>query len=191
MVTAPAWHGAAATSSEAAGQPAPGPRSPPDSCATPCQGERDLPDDALPLKEPAPPGSALPGGTARHRRGYCYAVQDIAEHFDRTDRQNVPGDQQNTILAQGAVVGQQPFGGARASGTDDKASSIFNASHLPAPGHRVQRRLFLVRVGRRAEQVAELVHQAAQVRALGHDLAVLTGNHEIMAKSADLCGLMD
>jgi hypothetical protein len=29
---------------------------------------------------------------------------------------------------------------ARASGTDDKASSIFNASHLPAPGHCVQRR---------------------------------------------------
>jgi len=26
----------------------------------------------------------------------------------------------------GAVVGQQPFGGARASGTDDKAGSIFN-----------------------------------------------------------------
>jgi 1-pyrroline-5-carboxylate dehydrogenase len=26
----------------------------------------------------------------------------------------------------GAVVGQQPFGGARGSGTDDKAGSIFN-----------------------------------------------------------------
>ena len=26
----------------------------------------------------------------------------------------------------GAVVGQQPFGGARASGTDDKAGSVFN-----------------------------------------------------------------
>ncbi len=26
----------------------------------------------------------------------------------------------------GAIVGQQPFGGARASGTDDKAGSIFN-----------------------------------------------------------------
>jgi 1-pyrroline-5-carboxylate dehydrogenase len=26
----------------------------------------------------------------------------------------------------GAVVGQQPFGGARASGTNDKAGSIFN-----------------------------------------------------------------
>ena len=26
----------------------------------------------------------------------------------------------------GAVVGQQPFGGARKSGTDDKAGSVFN-----------------------------------------------------------------
>lgn len=26
----------------------------------------------------------------------------------------------------GAVIGQQPFGGARASGTNDKAGSIFN-----------------------------------------------------------------
>ena len=26
----------------------------------------------------------------------------------------------------GAVVGQQPFGGARASGTNDKASSVLN-----------------------------------------------------------------
>jgi 1-pyrroline-5-carboxylate dehydrogenase len=26
----------------------------------------------------------------------------------------------------GAVVGQQPFGGSRASGTDDKAGSVFN-----------------------------------------------------------------
>jgi 1-pyrroline-5-carboxylate dehydrogenase len=26
----------------------------------------------------------------------------------------------------GAIVGQQPFGGARASGTDDKAGSVFN-----------------------------------------------------------------
>ena len=26
----------------------------------------------------------------------------------------------------GEVVGQQPFGGARASGTDDKAGSVFN-----------------------------------------------------------------
>ncbi|MEM8998091.1 MAG: 1-pyrroline-5-carboxylate dehydrogenase, partial [Acidobacteriota bacterium] len=26
----------------------------------------------------------------------------------------------------GAVVGQQPFGGGRASGTNDKAGSIFN-----------------------------------------------------------------
>ena len=28
--------------------------------------------------------------------------------------------------ATGAVVGQQPFGGSRASGTNDKAGSMFN-----------------------------------------------------------------
>ena len=55
----------------------------------------------------------------------------------------------------GAVVGQQPFGGARASGTDDKAGSVFNLIRwvsaraiketlrapvrLPLPAHGVTR----------------------------------------------------
>ena len=55
----------------------------------------------------------------------------------------------------GAVVGQQPFGGARASGTNDKAGSIFNlirwvnartiketsrtAGGLPLPAHGLTR----------------------------------------------------
>jgi 1-pyrroline-5-carboxylate dehydrogenase len=33
----------------------------------------------------------------------------------------------------GAVVGQQPFGGARASGTNDKAGSIFNLLRWTSP----------------------------------------------------------
>jgi 1-pyrroline-5-carboxylate dehydrogenase len=33
----------------------------------------------------------------------------------------------------GAVVGQQPFGGARASGTDDKAGSALNLQRWVAP----------------------------------------------------------
>ena len=33
----------------------------------------------------------------------------------------------------GAVVGQQPFGGARASGTNDKAGSILNLSRWVSP----------------------------------------------------------
>jgi 1-pyrroline-5-carboxylate dehydrogenase len=33
----------------------------------------------------------------------------------------------------GAVVGQQPFGGARASGTDDKAGSILNLMRWVSP----------------------------------------------------------
>ena len=50
----------------------------------------------------------------------------------------------------GAVVGQQPFGGARASGTNDKAGSILNLyrwlsartikeTFNPANGYRVSR----------------------------------------------------
>ena len=35
----------------------------------------------------------------------------------------------------GAVVGQQPFGGARASGTNDKAGSILNLHALGVPAH--------------------------------------------------------
>ena len=33
----------------------------------------------------------------------------------------------------GAVVGQQPFGGARASGTNDKAGSMFNLLRWTSP----------------------------------------------------------
>ena len=33
----------------------------------------------------------------------------------------------------GAVVGQQPFGGARASGTNDKAGSIWNLTRWLSP----------------------------------------------------------
>ena len=33
----------------------------------------------------------------------------------------------------GAVVGQQPFGGARASGTNDKAGSIWNLIRWVSP----------------------------------------------------------
>ena len=33
----------------------------------------------------------------------------------------------------GAVVGQQPFGGARASGTNDKAGSILNLQRWVSP----------------------------------------------------------
>jgi 1-pyrroline-5-carboxylate dehydrogenase len=41
----------------------------------------------------------------------------------------------------GAVVGQQPFGGARASGTDDKAGSVFNLIRWVSP--RVIKELFV------------------------------------------------
>ena len=35
----------------------------------------------------------------------------------------------------GAVVGQQPFGGARASGTNDKAGSMLNLIRWVSPAH--------------------------------------------------------
>jgi hypothetical protein len=37
------------------------------------------------------------------------------------------------ISQQGAVVGQQPFGGARKSGTNDKAGSMFNLLRWTSP----------------------------------------------------------
>ena len=37
-----------------------------------------------------------------------------------------PPPAQMELLAPGAVVGQQPFGGSRASGTNDKAGSKLN-----------------------------------------------------------------
>jgi 1-pyrroline-5-carboxylate dehydrogenase len=38
-----------------------------------------------------------------------------------------------TNLEPGAVVGQQPFGGARASGTDDKAGSMLLLQRFVTP----------------------------------------------------------
>ena len=37
------------------------------------------------------------------------------------------------LLLTGAVVGQQPFGGARASGTNDKAGSVLNLYRWLSP----------------------------------------------------------
>ena len=40
----------------------------------------------------------------------------------------------------GAVVGQQPFGGARASGTNDKAGSMWNLMRWAVAARRSRRR---------------------------------------------------
>ena len=37
------------------------------------------------------------------------------------------------MLGEGAVVGQQPFGGARASGTNDKAGAAVNLLRWTSP----------------------------------------------------------
>ena len=44
-----------------------------------------------------------------------------------------PGTSTSTTSRPGAVVGQQPFGGARASGTNDKAGSMWNLIRWVSP----------------------------------------------------------
>ena len=47
------------------------------------------------------------------------------EHYTRR-LENAAGNFYINDKPTGAVVGQQPFGGARGSGTNDKAGSVFN-----------------------------------------------------------------
>jgi 1-pyrroline-5-carboxylate dehydrogenase len=51
--------------------------------------------------------------------------------FDRLD--NAAGNFYINDKPTGAVVGQQPFGGARASGTNDKAGSLLNMMRWTSP----------------------------------------------------------
>ena len=66
------------------------------------------------------------------RRGTVRADRLDPRHRPRRDRGGVGGLRYSAgnfyvnDKPTGAVVGQQPFGGARASGTDDKAGSVFN-----------------------------------------------------------------
>ncbi|HVX51200.1 MAG TPA: aldehyde dehydrogenase family protein, partial [Chitinophagaceae bacterium] len=54
-------------------------------------------------------------------------AQDRAAILQATDRlRNAAGNFYINDKPTGAVVGQQPFGGARASGTNDKAGSMLN-----------------------------------------------------------------
>ena len=47
--------------------------------------------------------------------------------------ENAAGNFYITDKPTGAVVGQQPFGGARASGTNDKAGSLWNLLRWVSP----------------------------------------------------------
>ena len=64
--------------------------------------------------------SSPPTGPAR-RRGGRAALRFAAGNFYVNDKPT------------GAVVGQQPFGGARASGTNDKAGSMLNLLRWVSP----------------------------------------------------------
>jgi 1-pyrroline-5-carboxylate dehydrogenase len=57
------------------------------------------------------------------------AAQDTANRMLR----NAAGNYYINDKPTGAVVGQQPFGGARASGTNDKAGSILNLVRWVSP----------------------------------------------------------
>jgi 1-pyrroline-5-carboxylate dehydrogenase len=57
-----------------------------------------------------------------------YAVAEAAERLRFTAGNFYVNDKPT-----GAVVGQQPFGGARASGTNDKAGSVLNLLRWTSP----------------------------------------------------------
>jgi 1-pyrroline-5-carboxylate dehydrogenase len=68
---------------------------------------------------------ALTGAVFARDRG---AIQQAMEHL-----RNAAGNFYINDKPTGAVVGQQPFGGARASGTNDKAGSMLNLVRWISP----------------------------------------------------------
>ena len=60
------------------------------------------------------------------------AHRDKIEHYTKR-LQNTAGNFYINDKPTGAVVGQQPFGGARASGTNDKAGSYLNLIRWTSP----------------------------------------------------------
>ena len=81
-------------------------------------------DDVLDLVDTSTP-YALTGAVLATDRGAI----DAASHRLRYAAGNFYVNDKPT----GAVVGQQPFGGARASGTDDKAGSVWNLTRWVSP----------------------------------------------------------
>jgi 1-pyrroline-5-carboxylate dehydrogenase len=85
--------------------------------------DRDL-DDALRLCDQGTPYGLTGAVFARDRAAIARiadALRDTAGNFYVNDKPT------------GAVVGQQPFGGARASGTNDKAGSLLNLLRWVSP----------------------------------------------------------
>ena len=81
-------------------------------------------------------GHAASSSTRRHRtRSPAPCSRAIAARWRRRVRRSAtrPGTSTSTTSRRGAVVGQQPFGGARASGTNDKAGSMWNLIRWVSP----------------------------------------------------------
>jgi 1-pyrroline-5-carboxylate dehydrogenase len=81
-------------------------------------------DDALTLCDETSP-YALTGAVFSQDRGFIETATDRLRH--------AAGNFYINDKPTGAVVGQQPFGGARASGTNDKAGSLWNLIRWASP----------------------------------------------------------
>jgi 1-pyrroline-5-carboxylate dehydrogenase len=77
---------------------------------------------------------ALVDGTSPYALTGAVFAQDRGVLAQATDAlRNAAGNFYLNDKPTGAVVGQQPFGGARASGTNDKAGSILNLMRWISP----------------------------------------------------------
>jgi len=81
-------------------------------------------EEIIPIVDSTSP-YALTGAVFAQDR---YAIQYATEHLV-----NAAGNFYINDKPTGAVVGQQPFGGARASGTNDKAGSVLNLLRWVSP----------------------------------------------------------
>jgi 1-pyrroline-5-carboxylate dehydrogenase len=86
--------------------------------------EEDQFEEIIPIVDSTSP-YALTGAVFAQDR---YAIQYATEHLV-----NAAGNFYINDKPTGAVVGQQPFGGARASGTNDKAGSVLNLLRWVSP----------------------------------------------------------
>ena len=87
------------------------------------EDDRDL-DTALEICESGSP-YALTGAVFARDRAAIVRIADALTH--------AAGNFYVNDKPTGAVVGQQPFGGARASGTNDKAGSVLNLLRWVSP----------------------------------------------------------
>jgi 1-pyrroline-5-carboxylate dehydrogenase len=78
----------------------------------------------LPLVDSTSPYALTGAVFARDRAAVAEAAQTL---------RNAAGNFYINDKPTGAVVGQQPFGGARASGTNDKAGSLWNLIRWVSP----------------------------------------------------------